>query len=58
MNPKTLHENILALSLWSINSIVAVIDMWYNLWKDIILTPYHIFLLVSWKAKTNDFKNI
>ena len=57
-NPNNIHEHILWVALWSANSIIATIDILYKIWKGIIQTPYHLYLIVIWKAKTESFKNI
>jgi energy-converting hydrogenase A subunit M len=57
-NPNNPHEHILWLALGTTNSIIATIDILYKIWKWIIQTPYHIYIIIIWKAKTNSFKNI
>jgi len=57
-NPKLIHEHILWFALWSANSIYAWLDGLYNIWKWIIQSPYHIYLIVKWEAKIDSFKNI
>ncbi len=50
-NPKSMTDEFIGLWLWIFDSTEAVILFVYNLGKWIILTPYHIFLLISKKAK-------
>ena len=50
-NPTQLHEHILWFSLWTANSIIAIVDALYQIWAWIIKTPYHLYLVVSWKAE-------
>lgn len=57
-NPKLLHEHILWFALWSANSIIATIDLLYQIWAWIIKTPYHIYMIVSWKWEIKSMKNI
>ena len=57
-NPEKPHEHILWLALGTANSIIATADALYQIWKWIIQTPYHIYLIISWKAKSDSFKNI
>lgn len=57
-NPKYIHEHILWFSLWSANSIIAVIDLLYQIWAWIIKSPYHIYMIVSWKWEVKSMKNI
>jgi hypothetical protein len=57
-NPSNPHEHVLWLALWTANSIIATADILYKIWKWILLTPYHIYLIISWKWENNSFKNI
>lgn len=57
-NAKKPHEHILWLALWTTNSIVATADILYKIWKWVLQAPYHIYLIITWKAKTDSFKNI
>lgn len=57
-NPKNLWDNIIWAGLWTINSIHATADIMYQIWKWILLSPYHIYMILSSKAKTDSFKNI
>lgn len=57
-DPKNLHEHILWFALWTTNSIIATADILYQIWAWIIKAPYHIYMIISWKAKTESFKNI
>lgn len=57
-NPKNPHEHLLWLALWTTNSIVATADILYKIWKGILQSPYHFYLIISGKAKNDSFKNI
>ncbi len=57
-DPSNPHEHILWLALWTSNSIIATADILYKIWKGILQTPYHLYLIIIWKAKTDSFKNI
>ncbi len=57
-NPNNIHEHILGFALWSTNSILTTIEYLYKIWKWIIQTPYHIYMILLWKAKTDSFNNI
>ncbi len=57
-NPKTAHEHILGFSLWTANSIYTTVEALYKIWKWIIQTPFHLYMIINWKAKTDSFKNI
>jgi len=52
-NPKSISDNLIWAVIGSIDSTEAVILFLYGLWKWIILTPYHIYLLIKGKAKIN-----
>lgn len=57
-NPNNLHEHILGFALWSTNSILTTLEYLYKIWKWIVLAPYHIYMIISWKAETDSFKDI
>lgn len=57
-NPKNPHEQILWIALWTANSIFTTTEALYKIWKWLINTPYHLYLIFTWKATTDSFKNI
>lgn len=57
-NPNHIHEHILWISLWTANSIISIIDALYQIWAWIIKTPYHLYLVISWKWEFKSWKNI
>lgn len=57
-NPKNIHEHILWFSLGTSNSIISIIDTLYQIWAWIIKTPYHLYLVISWKWELKSWKNI
>lgn len=57
-NPWKFHEHILGFALWSTNSILTTVEYLYQIWKWILLAPYHLYMIVSWKATTDSFKDI
>ena len=57
-NPQNLWDNILGAGIWILNSTEEIITTLYNIGAGIIKTPYHIYLIVSWKADYDGFKNI
>lgn len=57
-NPKLLHEHILGFALGTTNSIFATVEILYQIWKWILQTPYHLYMIITWKWKTNSFKEI
>jgi len=56
--PSNPHEHILGFALWSANSIFTTVDILYKIWKWILQTPYHLYMIMSWKSETDSFKNI
>jgi hypothetical protein len=50
-NPKKFHEHILWFTLWTANSIIAIVDALYQIGAGIIKAPYHLYLVVSGKAE-------
>lgn len=50
-DPQNISDNILWAWVGIIDSSEAVIFFLYNLWKWVLLTPYHIYLLLKWEAK-------
>ena len=50
-HPSTIADNVFWAWIGVIDSSEAVIFFLYNLGKWIILTPYHIYLASTWKAK-------
>ena len=57
-DPKNLWDNIIGAGIWILNSTEEIITTLYNIGAGIIKTPYHIYLVVSWKAEYDRFKNI
>lgn len=57
-NAQKLEEHILWFALWSANSIISTWEFIYNIWKWIIQTPYHLYLIVTWKWEVKSFKDI
>ena len=56
--PETLWDQIVWVWLGIVDTTEAVILFLYWLGKWILLTPYHIYLLMSWKAEFEDLKKI
>jgi hypothetical protein len=48
-NPKKIHEHILWFTLWTANSIIAIVDALYQIGAGIIKAPYHLYLVISGK---------
>jgi hypothetical protein len=46
-DPKALHEHILGFTLGTANSLIAVIDILYQIGAGIIKAPYHLYLVLS-----------
>lgn len=57
-NPKLPHEHVLWFALWTSNSIFTTADILYKIWSGILKTPYHIYMIVSWKGEVDSFKEI
>lgn len=57
-NPQALHEHILGFALGTANSIFTTADILYQIWKWILQTPYHLYMIITWKWKTNSFKDV
>jgi len=57
-NPQYIHEHILWFSLGASNSIISIIDTLYQIWAWIIKTPYHLYLVISWKWEFKSWKDI
>lgn len=57
-NPKSPHEHILGLALGTANSIIATADILYQIWKWILQAPYHLYLIITWKWKSESFKDV
>lgn len=57
-NPKNLSDNILWAGIGAINSVEVTIQMLYNIWVGALKTPYHIYLIVSWKAEYTNIRRI
>lgn len=57
-NPEKLHEHILWFALWSANSIYTTVEILYKIWIWIIKAPYDLYMIISWKAETDSFKDI
>ena len=56
-NPQNFSDELIGAGIWIIDSSEAVILFTYALGKWILLTPYHIYLLLVWKAEF-PYKNI
>lgn len=57
-NPQYIHEHILWFSLGTANSIIAIADLVFQIWAWIIKSPYHIYLIISWKWELDWYKDI
>ena len=57
-DPQNLWDNIIGAWIGILNSTEEFVALLYNIWAGIIKTPYHIYLVVSWKAEYEWFKNI
>jgi len=57
-NPQSYSDELIGLWLGIIDSTEAIILFTYSLWKWILLTPYHIYLIITWKASYTWFSRI
>lgn len=57
-NPQNIAEHILGFALGTTNSIFKTADILYQIWKWIIKTPYHLYMMISWKWESDSFKDI
>lgn len=57
-NPKNISDNIIGASIGIINSVEATIQLLYEIGSGIVKTPYHIYLVASWKAEYKNIKRI
>ena len=57
-NPQSLWDNIIWAGIGLLNSTEEIITTLYNIGAGIIKTPYHIYMIVSWKADYDWFKKI
>lgn len=52
-NPKSVTDQVLWVGIWLIDSSEAVILFTYGLWKWILFTPYHLYLMITQKWELN-----
>jgi len=57
-NPQSIGDHTIGLWLGLIDSTEAVILFTYGLWRWILLTPYHIYLILTGQAKYKGFRKI
>ena len=57
-DPQSFTDHLLGAWVGIFDSSEAVILFVYGLWKGILLTPYHIYLLLAGKWEYDGFKNI
>ena len=57
-SPANVHEHILWIALWSTKTIFSTTEALYKIWAWIVKSPYHIYLIISWKWEYDWFKNI
>lgn len=56
-NPQNFWDQLIGAWVGIFDSSEAVILFIYGLWKWILLTPYHIYLIISWRAES-PYKNM
>ena len=57
-NPQNIWDQFVWLWLGLIDSGEAVILFTYSLWKGVLFTPYHLYLLLTWQAEYEWFSKI
>lgn len=57
-NPQNIWDELIWVGLGLIDSTEAVILFTYSLAKWVVLTPYHIYLVLTWQAKYDGFSKI
>ncbi len=57
-SPQNFWDHVIGLGLWLIDSTEAIILFTYSLSKWILLTPYHIYLLIVGKVYYDGFSRI
>lgn len=58
LNPQNFSDQALGALFGIFDTTEAVILFVYGLWKWVILTPYHIFLMLRWKARYEGIEKI
>lgn len=56
--PETFWDQIIWVWLGIVDTAEAVILFLYWLWKWILLTPYHLYLVITWKAKVDGWEKV
>ena len=51
--PQNYSDELIGIGVWFIDSSEAVILFTYSLAKWVLLTPYHIYLIIIWKSSYN-----
>jgi len=57
-NPQKIHEHVLWIALWTTNSIFKTVEILYQIWKGILKTPIDLYMIVTWKGKSESFKDV
>ena len=57
-NPQNIGDQFIGLGVGIIDSGEAVLIFSYRVWKWVLLTPYHLYLLLTGKAKYEGFSKI
>lgn len=56
-NPQNFPDHITWACLWIVNSAQKVVELLYMIGKWILQTPYHVYIIVSWKGEYKNWKN-
>lgn len=57
-NPASLKEWLIAFAVWGIENIYSILKITFDVWKWILLSPYDIYKLLTWKAEYKEIFNI
>lgn len=50
-DPKKFTDQLLWLWVWTVESLAIMWKFGYDLWKWIVMSPYHLVQIIRWKAK-------
>ena len=56
--PEKFSDHIMGIWLGMVDTSEAIALFLYGLWKWFLLTPYHIYLVITWKAKFENWKRL
>lgn len=57
-SPQWITDNIIGAGIGLVNSLESTIQLLYNIGAGAIKTPYHIYLIASWKGEYKNMKRV